>query len=227
MRPDGSSKDRVSKAEQVYREIRSQILTGALTPGMAIDKFALCEKLGVSRFPVSAAIHRLAFERLVSVEPQHGSFVALMSAHTLREFMMIRRALESEIAGMSASALSGADKDELARNLRYQKAAAQAEDVAGFYALDVAFHQIIARPLGLEHTVDVLDAARTHLERARRLLLSPQGRLPKTYAEHETLSAALLDGDVVAAREAMRAHLERAQDNLEVIFKERPELFDA
>lgn len=226
-RRGAGGKERVSKAEQVYREIRDQILSGALEPGAAIDKLTLCHKLGVSRFPVSAAIHRLAFERLVMVEPQHGSFVAPMSMRAIREFMMIRRALETEIAGLAASALSVADRDELSRNLRYQKAAAAAQDVSGFYALDVAFHQIVARPLGLGQAADILDAGRTHLERVRRLLLSPQGRLPKTFAEHERLAEALLSGDAEASRAAMRSHLERAGDNLEAIVRERPELFAA
>ncbi|RWP96685.1 GntR family transcriptional regulator [Mesorhizobium sp.] len=52
------------------------ILTGKLGPSSSIDKAALCEQLGVSRFPVAAAINRLAFERLVVVQPQDGSFVA-------------------------------------------------------------------------------------------------------------------------------------------------------
>ena len=52
-----------SKAEQVYGELKEAILVGALEPGAPIDKLALCERLGVSRFPVSAAISRLAFEQ--------------------------------------------------------------------------------------------------------------------------------------------------------------------
>ncbi|WP_353017814.1 GntR family transcriptional regulator [Mesorhizobium sp. M1405] len=49
--------------------IRRAIRTGRLGPGPSIDKAALCEQLGVSRFPVAAAINRLAFERLVVVQP--------------------------------------------------------------------------------------------------------------------------------------------------------------
>ena len=91
-----------SKADQVYDELKESILAGRLEPGESIDKSALCVRLGVSRFPVSAAVSRLAFENLVVIEPQHGSFVARISAADVRERMFIRRALEGEIAAEAA-----------------------------------------------------------------------------------------------------------------------------
>src|ERR1700728_871021 len=94
-----------SKVEQVYEAVKEAILSGALEPGQPIDKLALCEQLGVSRFPVSAALSRLAFERLVVVEPQHGSFVARISAQDVRERLFIRRAIEGEIAAEAARRL--------------------------------------------------------------------------------------------------------------------------
>ena len=45
-----------SKADAVYGELKEAILSGTLEPGCLIDKAGLCEKLGVSRFPVSAAV---------------------------------------------------------------------------------------------------------------------------------------------------------------------------
>lgn len=215
------------KAEQVYREIREQILTGALEPGASIDKLTLCQKLGVSRFPVSAAIHRLAFEKLVTIEPQHGSFVSRMSPHAIREYMMIRRALESEIASIAAPWFEGEVLADLRRNLDQQVAAAAIRDVPAFYALDVSFHQIVARPLQLTHAGEALEAARMQLERMRRLILSPAGRLDEIILEHRAVVDALAAGDAAAAAAAMRRHLEEAGDRFEIIIRERPELFCA
>ena len=62
------------KAEAVYGELKEAILSGAWSPVGRSTSWSLCERLGVSRFPVSAAVSRLAYERLVDVEPQHGSF---------------------------------------------------------------------------------------------------------------------------------------------------------
>lgn len=218
---------RTSKADQVYSEIKEQILAGALEPGAAIDKIALCDRLGMSRFPVTTAINRLAYERLVVIEPQHGSFVAKIAAEDVREWMMIRRALESEIAGEAARRKPEGLDDDLQRNLRYQQAAVEANDVAGFYTLDVEFHRLIVSTLGFVHASEILEGMRSHLERVRRLILAPKGRMPHTLEEHRNIVVALASGDAAQAREAMRFHLDQTTALFETIVEQRPNLFSS
>jgi DNA-binding GntR family transcriptional regulator len=218
---------RGSKADQVYNDLKEDILSGALEPGAAIDKLALCERLGVSRFPVSSAINRLAYERLVAIEPQHGSFVAKISVEDVRELMMVRRALETEIAAQSAERLPREGVEDLERNLRYQQAAVDARDLAGFYALDVEFHRLLTTHLELVRTGEILDGLRSHLERVRRLLMTPPGRMPKTYVEHNAIAKAIARGDPEGARIAMRDHLVETTELFESFAKDRPNLFSS
>ena len=224
----GGKADRAgaSKATRVYDEIKESILSGALEPGAAIDKIELCERLGVSRFPVTTAINRLAYERLVVIEPQHGSFIAKISADDVRDLMILRRALEVEIASEAAQRLPPESMAALERNLRYQQAAEQAKDLPGFYALDVEFHQIIINGIALAHANDILEGLRAHLERVRRLLLTPPGRLPHTLREHRAIAETIKSGDARAARAAMRAHLEQTSALLATVSKQRPDLFE-
>jgi GntR family transcriptional regulator, rspAB operon transcriptional repressor len=214
-----------SKADAVYGELKEAILSGALEPGSLIDKAGLCEKLRVSRFPVSAAVSRLAYDRLVDVAPQHGSFVARISLNDVRERLFIRSALEGEIAAEAARRMTRADKDILAANLTKEAAAVSAEDRAAFYALDVAFHRILTARLSMARADDVLEALRVHLERARRLTMSPPGRLSATLNEHTAIVAAIEAGDAPAAREAMKRHLSTTGALLESLAKEQPGLF--
>jgi DNA-binding GntR family transcriptional regulator len=223
--PTPAEQRRASKADFVYREVKAAILSGALEPGAVIDKVELCHRLGMSRFPVTTAINRLAFERLVFVEPQHGSFVAKISVDDVREWMLIRRALETEIAGEAAQRLSRAARGELERNLRYQQACVEAKDYAGFYTLDLEFHRLLVVGLGLAHAGEILDGLRAHLERVRRILLTPPGRLPKTLAEHRLVAKVLEQGDAGAARAAMHVHLEQTTELFEAFVRQRPGLF--
>lgn len=218
---------RGSKAEQVYAEIKSAILSGGLEPGAAIDKLALCARLGVSRFPVSTALNRLAFERLVVIEPQHGSFVGKIAAADVREWMMIRRGLETEMAGELAHCLSADTRTALERNMRYQQAAAEAGDLSGFYAQDIEFHRLIAGGLHLSQTIAILEGLRSSLERIRRLLLAPPDRMLVSLAEHQAIFAALVKGDRHAAREAMRAHLKMTTALFEDFALGHPGMFSA
>ncbi len=214
-----------SKADAVYGELKEAILSGALEPGSLIDKAGLCEKLRVSRFPVSAAVSRLAYDRLVDVEPQHGSFVTRISLNDVRERLFIRGALEGEIAAEAARRMTRADKDALAINLKQEAAAVGAEDRTKFYALDVAFHRILTDRLGMARADDVLELLRVHLERTRRLTMSTAGQLRASLNEHSTIAAAIEAEDPEAAREAMKRHLAITGARLETLAKQQPDLF--
>jgi DNA-binding GntR family transcriptional regulator len=190
-----------------------------------IDKTGLCEKLRVSRFPVSAAVSRLAYDRLVDVAPQHGSFVARISLNDARERLFIRSALEGEVAAEAARRMSRADKDALAANLRQQVAAVAEKDRATFYGLDVAFHQVLTAGLGMARSADVLASLRVHLERTRRLTMLSSEQLRASLNEHSAIAAAIEAEDLSAARDAMKQHLGITAERLEDLAKRQPELF--
>src|SRR5690606_32943449 len=80
---------RGSVTQDVTHALRQAIVTLALPPGAAIDKGAICERLSVSRFPVSEALARLAAEGLVDIAPQRGSMVSLVKIADVREYMLI------------------------------------------------------------------------------------------------------------------------------------------
>lgn len=214
-----------SKADAVYAELKELILSGALEPGCLIDKADLCERLGVSRFPVSAAVSKLAYDHLVDVAPQHGSFVTRISVDDVRERLFIRAALEGEIAAEAAHRLDRRSKDALTFNLKQTAAAVDADDKAVFYRFDVAFHQTLASGLGLLRASEVLDGLRAHLERVRRLMLWPAGRMKETLREHAAIVEAVEAADPAAAREAMKRHLGATGAQLEIIVRQRPEMF--
>jgi GntR family transcriptional regulator, rspAB operon transcriptional repressor len=71
----------------------------------------------------------------------------------------------------------------------------------------------------------VLDNLRVHLERARRLMMSPPGRMKETLREHEGIVEAVEAGDAAAARNAMKRHLGATGALLETVARERPGLF--
>src|SRR3954470_15773139 len=90
--------------QRVQDVVRDAIVRLELPPGTAIDKAALCARLGVSRFPVSEALGRLAAEGFVEVLPQRGTRVARIDLADCRQAMFIRRALEADAARAAAAA---------------------------------------------------------------------------------------------------------------------------
>src|SRR6476659_1919117 len=125
--PTLTRQGRGGTVQRVQDVIRDAIVRLALPPGAAIDKAALCARLGVSRFPVSEALGRLAAEGLVEVLPQRGTRVARIDLADCRQAMLIRRAVENEAARTVAPC---ADARRLAapdRNLREQEGALGAD----------------------------------------------------------------------------------------------------
>jgi DNA-binding GntR family transcriptional regulator len=223
--PQAGSDPRLPKADQVHAALKQAIIRAELQPGAAIDKAALCLRFGVSRLPVTTAIQRLAYEGLVLIEPQKGSYVSRLRLGDVLQWMMARRAIEAEVAAEAARSLPSAAREALLRNLRYQEAAVEGEDYDGFLDLDVGFHRVLTDGLALNRVAETLDALRVHLDRVRRLLLPEPGRMAATVGEHRAIEAAIAAGRPAAADRAMRSHLAVVIDGLVRFERDHPDFF--
>ncbi|MDR3373282.1 MAG: GntR family transcriptional regulator [Ancalomicrobiaceae bacterium] len=211
--------------DHVTTVLRNAIVTSGLPPGALINKHVICERLGVSRFPVSEALNRLQTEGLVEILPQRGTRVTRIRISDVEESMFIRRALEAETVRQLAPQASDALLANLERNMRYQQSAIDADDRQGFHTLDLEFHLTLMEALAYGRVRAAIDSARANLERARRILLGTPGYVA-TYAEHLSIFEAMMarDGDHAAA--AMTAHLNRVMAELVAFSKARPEVFE-
>ncbi len=215
-----------SKSGFVYEELRSAIISLKLEPGAQIDKAELCKRLEVSRQPVSEALARLARERLVSVEPQKGTYVTRIRMSDVAEAAFVREALEVATVRQIAPAMDDESLDRLMLIVDYQSVAAAARDIEEFYLLDVRFHATLIAQLSFRRVAEGVESARAQTERVRRLLLPTPGRNPATISEHKAILAALARRDPAAAGEAMRAHLVNGLKHLHEFAAERPDLFE-
>jgi DNA-binding GntR family transcriptional regulator len=218
---------RQSKADRVYLSLKQAIVSGALPPNALIDKIELSTRFQVSRLSVTAAVNRLAFERLVVVEPQRGSYVAKIRLDDARQWMLVRRALEMEVVATCARELQEAAIERLARNIAYQRTALDAGDVQGFHELDTVLHLQLVDALGWGRVAEILEPVRTHLERVRRTLLPEPGRMNRTFAEHQEIYRAIAARDSEAARKAMAHHLNQVLRELEIFVTRHPGFFES
>ena len=199
--------------QRVQDVVRDAIVRLELPPGTFLDKAALCARLGVSRFPVSEALGRLAAEGFVEVLPQRGTRVARIDLADCRQAMFIRRALEAQAMQAVAPRADAALLAALDRNLRDQEAALGAEHGGRFHALDLALHELLLDVLGFDRVKQAVEAARGSLDRARLFMCTPQ-RQVATLDEHRAIVAALKRHDGEAAQRAMEAHLDAVMTEL-------------
>ncbi|MCR6671984.1 GntR family transcriptional regulator [Devosia ginsengisoli] len=209
---------------EVTNAIRHAIVTLALPPGSAIDKSLICAELGVSRFPVSEALARLQIEGLVDIAPQRGSTVSLVRLADVREYMLIRKGLESEALRVLIGSHDPSLIEALKANIAAQREAAERDDAETFHQIDVEFHDIIYRSMGFTKIKTIIDSARANLDRARRMIITPR-RLALTIAEHLAIFDGILAQDQAQAARAIRAHIDAVMVELFAFAREHPELF--
>lgn len=217
--------ERGSLTDVVEHALREAIMTLVLEPGMMIDKLAVCERMGVSRFPVSAALARLEHAGLVEVLPQRGTRVKPISLEDIRQHLFVRSALEVETVRTVALTRDRATLDALALNLDQQREAVANNERLAFHVLDLAFHGALFDSINLPRVKEIAAVSRNALDRARQLLASPE-RLVHTLEEHEAIFEAISSARADVAAKAMHDHLDQVVAELYRSASERSDLFE-
>ena len=209
----------------IHDAIRDAIVRLEIPPGALIDKSALCERLGVSRFPVSEALGRLAEDGFVEILPQRGTRVTRINLSDCREAMFIRRSLEAYAVRVIATNGDSMLLNALRDNLLAQRAAMKTDDRIAFHALDLTLHDLLLDALGFERVKTAVYAARAKLDRMRLFLCTPE-RQASTIKEHQQILDALCARDPAAACQAMEGHLDMVMTELATFSATRPDVFD-
>jgi DNA-binding GntR family transcriptional regulator len=85
---------RATRTEQVYGQLRADILTGRLRPGARLPFAELAERYGGSMSAIREGLQRLVEQGLVVSEPQLGFRVVTLSAADLRDLTLARCDIE-------------------------------------------------------------------------------------------------------------------------------------
>ena len=190
--------------EQVYDELRTQLLTRQHAAGAKLSLHQLAAELGVSRSPVHHALTRLVSEGLLSVRPRRGYYVTPVTARAAAEGYDVRLALEL----MAAEGTVGqASREQLEHFEVLFAATAAAISHEEWDAANAAFH---------EHQVQMAGNAlltKVYRELSVNLLMQVirGGRVEgheNLVTEHRRIVDAFHAADLRAAEEAIRAHIE-------------------
>src|SRR6201996_6078015 len=94
--------------DQVYARILEAITDRTLLPGQRIRQNEVAEKLGVSRQPVSHALHLLHRQGLITESGRRGFEVTRLDPERIRQLYEVRGAIDALAAGLAAQRV-GAD----------------------------------------------------------------------------------------------------------------------
>jgi DNA-binding GntR family transcriptional regulator len=196
-------------ADQAYRALREEIISGVLGPGERLTERHLAARLGVSPTPVREALQRLEHEHLIQRTGTRRLLVAEPSVHRLYELTLIEAALRG--VGARLAAENASERELLAIE---QAQAAFTESLTAERVLAAArrLHELIDRASHNETLVRMIATA-TAFDWQFRLDTIPEifGGDRKTaldrHREHGRIVGALRARDGEAAERLMREHI--------------------
>ena len=214
--------------DRVADHIEELISDGKLQVGDQLPpERELTKKLGVARGVIREAIKVLSSRGLVTVEPGRGTFIAeigtdSISDHLGRFFRMgkqshndlneLRRVLEVEIATLAAQRATSADLAEM-----QQAIDAMERDIHSpeeYIAADQTFHAALARATQNSMFPLLIDVIADLLQESRRVIFRQVPGAPaRGQLWHCRIYEAVKNHDEVAAREAMRAHMQQVSED--------------
>lgn len=225
------TRSRVPRGDRVdaaYNRLRELIIGGKLAPGSRIVETDLAERLEVSRTPVRAALQRLRQDGFI-VSSDHSSQARLWVAPLTRADARELFAILSECEGLAASWAAELEQDRRAevaqrlRELNHQLITRGREPDADshvLFAIDRDFHATFfdagagPRLAALHHSV------KPQAERYLLLYLNALvDRLEEAVKEHETIAAAIHDGNAREARSAVATNWGAAGRRLDSVME--------
>jgi DNA-binding GntR family transcriptional regulator len=205
----------VGSTQRIVDSITTAIVERRLMPGTKLAEQQIADLFKVSRTLVRQALNQLSRDRLVTLEPARGAFVATPSVEEARQVFEVRKMVEGAMVRQLCAVVTDAQIAELRRHLREESAAVGRVDVAGRTRLLADFHVVLARLLGNEVLAQLLADL---LARCSLIALMYQSAHSAEHSaeEHVAIVDAIAARDARGAARLMEAHLGHVEKNLQL-----------
>ena len=199
--------------QRIADAITTAIVERRLMPGTKLAEQPIADIFKVSRTLVRQALNQLSRDRLVTLAPARGAFVAMPSVEEARQVFELRSMIETAMARQLCQSITDAQLAALRAHLHDECEAIARTDVPGRTRLLADFHVLLARQLGNEVLAQTLADL---LSRSSLIALMYQSShsAEHSQAEHGLIVEALQRRDAETAVALMAQHLASVERNL-------------
>jgi DNA-binding GntR family transcriptional regulator len=194
----------------IYEELRKQILTLKLKPGMPLDEVSLAAQFGLSRSPVRDALARLISEGLVTILPNR---TLLVTPFEIEEFPNYISALDLIQRAVTRLAALQRTEDDLVHIRAADAAYLQAVSTGDFQAMseaNKAFHMAIAEagknPYFISYYEKLLGEGQRLLHLHFDYIISAASTSTRLGRDHDEIVNAIADRKPDEAEHAAHEH---------------------
>lgn len=198
--------------DQVYARLLEAIIDRTLLPGQRVTQNELADRLGVSRQPVSHALHLLHRQGLLAESGRRGFEVTQLDPERIRQLYEVRGAIDGLAARIAARRVKtdAAGRAQLEAALRAGRTIDKTTPLARLVALDVDFHGAIYRLAGNPVIEETIAPQWPHMRRSMAAVLAELDYRQNAWSEHEAIASHILSGNAKAAATAAEAHAQDA-----------------
>jgi len=195
-------------AAAVLSTLREAIVGGTYLPGQRLVEEDLALELEVSRGPIREALHLLAVEGFVEIEPRRGAKVAIFTRKQADDLFVMRLTLEGLVARLAAERRTDQQLDHLRDVCEAGLSAATQQRTDELPALNTAFHEALADAADNTLLAEQLSTMSTMIQWAYAKRI--RERLTDSWFEHRTIVDAVASRDSLAAETAAQNHVRNA-----------------
>ena len=196
-------------ADQAYRVLREEIISGKLEPGERITERDLAARLSVSPTPIREALSRLEHEHLIERTETRRLIVAEPSIRRLYELTLMEAALRGVGARLAAENASDRELADIkAAHARFTELISPPEMLAAARDLhrliDEASHNdVLIKMIATATAFDL----KFRVETIPDIYAGNRKAVIARHREHGRIVAAIVRRDGEAAEELMRSHI--------------------
>jgi DNA-binding GntR family transcriptional regulator len=197
-----------SLIDRTYQQMLAAIADGTLLPGQRIRQAELAETLGISRQPVSHALHLLKRQGLVEEFGRKGLRVVPLDPLRVMQLYQVRGVVDGLAARLAAGrTVDRAVTDGLRQLLDDGARFDAATPIPVLVRADTEFHRGLYRLSGNPAIEEMTGPLWPHLMRSMaRVLRAPDYAARVWRVEHPAILRHVLNGDPAKAEAAARDH---------------------
>ena len=207
----GSNNNNNNKQEYAYNIIKDSIIKEEYAPNEMISTRSLCEKLGISRTPITEAFKRLSYEGFVEMVPNRGVIVSSVSARDLVEIYQLREGIEGVAARMCAQNQPMETIGQMRQCLDEGAEAFRNGQYGKAISMDNKFHTLLIAGSGNERMMQVMASILHQSGRGNFLQATATERMKLSAVQHRSILKAIMDRDPDQAEMHAREHMRGVQ----------------
>lgn len=191
-----------------YTEIKRRIITCEYSPGSLLNEQFLSNELNISRTPIREALNRIEHDGLIRIMPKKGIFVEEITMANISQIYQARSLLEPFVVQTAGPALS---KEKLKEFL--QLCTGPVNDDKGLILsnIDTELHLYLVDNCYNKYIINTMHKIWEQNTRIQ-FFTNNRARFEGAREEHISLIGNLIEGNIEAAVNIMREHIENCRD---------------